>query len=81
MEGQGQPDLRDDGTPKEKLHEEEVVDEQDVFTQEPASLNILVDISTNPRTKEPEDEVIPDFMDEYCTETSKSSHDTEITDI
>ena len=34
-EGQGQPDLRDDGTPKEKLQEKEVADEQDVATQEP----------------------------------------------
>ena len=41
VEGQRQPDLRDDGTPKEKLHEKEVVDEQDAVTQKPASLNII----------------------------------------
>ena len=27
VEGQGQPNLRDGGTPKEKLHEKEVTDE------------------------------------------------------
>ena len=40
VEGQGQLDLRDDGTPKEKLHEKEDADEMDAVTQEPASLNI-----------------------------------------
>ena len=73
--------MRDGEIPQEKFHEKEVSDEQDVATQEPASLNILVEIATNPGVEEPEDEVIPYFMDEYCTETLKSSHDTEIIDI
>ena len=146
MEGHGQPDLRDDGTPKEKIHEKEVVDEQDAVTQKPtslniidgeiakeelqekevsdeqdaitqepaslnttdlrdgenlqeklqekeasdeqdaatqelASLNILVKISTNPRKKEPKDEVIPDFMDEDFIVTLESSHDIEIIEV
>ena len=32
VEGQGQPNLRDDGTPKKKLHGKEIADEQDVVT-------------------------------------------------
>ena len=112
VEGQGQLDLRDDGTPKEKIHEKEVADEQDAVTQKVASLNIIdgeipkeklqereasdeqddttqelaslnipVKIATNHGIEEPEDEIIPDFMDEYCTETPKSSHYIEIIDI
>ena len=81
MEGQGQPDLREGEIPQEKLQEKEVSDEQDAATQEPASLNIPVKFPTNPGIEEPEDEVVPDFMDEDCTETLKSSHDTDIIDI
>ena len=73
--------MRSGEIPQEKLQEKEVSNEQDAATQEPASLNIPIKISTNPRTEEPEDEVIPDFMDEDCIETPKSSHDTEIIDI
>ena len=67
--------------PQEKIQEKEASDEQDAATQEPTSLNIPIEISTNPGIEEPEDEVILDFMDEDCIETSKSSHDTEIIDI
>ena len=41
VEGQVQLDLRDGGTPQEKIQEEEAADEQDVVTQEPASLDII----------------------------------------
>ena len=41
VEGQVQLDLRDGGTPQEKLQEKEAADEQDVVTQEPASLKII----------------------------------------
>ena len=51
MEGQGQPDLGDDGTPKKKLHGKEIVDEQDAITQEPTSLNISDEV-TNLRSAE-----------------------------
>ena len=73
--------LEDGEIPQEKLHEKEVLDEKDDAMQEPTSLNIRVEIATNPGTEEPEDEVVPEFMDEDCTETPKSSHDTEIIDI
>ena len=45
MEGQGQPDLRDGGTPKEKFHEKEVANELDAITQEWAYLNIPDEIT------------------------------------
>ena len=54
---------------------------RDATTQEPASWNIPVEIATNPGREEPEDEVIPDFMDEDCTVTPKPSHDTEIIEM
>ena len=50
VEEQGKPNWKDGEAPQEKLHEKEVWDEQDAATQEPASLNILVEIATNPGT-------------------------------
>ena len=73
--------MRDGEIPQEKLHEKEVLDVQDAATQEPTSMNIPVEIGTNPGTEEPEDEVIPDFMDEDCAVTPKPSHDTEIIEM
>ena len=73
--------MRADGTPKGKLQEEEVLEKEDVVTQEPASLNILAEIATNSRTEEPRDEVNPDFMDEDYTVTPESSHDIEIIEV
>ena len=73
--------MREYGTPKGKLQEEEVSEKEDVVTLEPASLNILSKIATNSRTEEPRDEVIPDFMDEYCIVTLESSHDTKIIEV
>ena len=69
-------DIIDGENPQEKIHEEEASDKQDVVTQEPASLNMPVKIATNPGIEEPKDEFILDFMDEDCTATPKSSHDT-----
>ena len=60
---------------------EEVAEKEDVVTQEPTSLNILVEVSTKSGTEEPRDEVIPDCMDEDCTVTPESSHDTEIIEV
>ena len=74
-------DLGEGENPQGKLQEEEASEKEDAVTQEPASLNILVEIATNSGTKEPRDEVIPDFMDEDCTVTPESSHDTEIIEV
>ena len=60
---------------------EEVVEKEDVVTQEPASLNILAEVATNSGTEEPRDEVIPDCGDEDCTVTPESSHDTEVIEV
>ena len=73
--------LRDGKIPQEKIHEKEVSDEQDDAMQEPTSLNIPVEIATNPRIEEPKDEVISDFMDEDCTMTPEPSHDIEIIEM
>ena len=48
---------------------EGAAEREDVVTQEPASLNILAEIATNSGTKEPREEIIPNFMDEDCTVT------------
>ena len=52
--------------------------EQGVDTQEPASLNILVEVATQIGVDEPEVENIPDFNEEVCTVTPEPSHDTEL---
>ena len=60
---------------------EEVAEKEDVVTQEPTSLNILAKITTNSGTEEPRDEVNPDFMNEDCTVTPDSYHETEIIEV
>ena len=42
----GQSDGKDSEAPQEQPHQMEVVDKQDVDTQEPASPNILVEVAT-----------------------------------
>ena len=73
--------MREDETPKGKIQEGEVSKKEDAVTQEPTSLNILGEIATNSGIEEPRDEFILDFMDEDCTVTSESSHDTEIIEV
>ena len=50
--------------------------EQGADTQEPASLNILVEVSTQIGVDELEAENIPDFNEEVCTVTPELSQDT-----
>ena len=73
--------MREDGTPKGKLQEEEVSEKEDVVTQEPTSLNILAKVATNSGIEESRDEVMPDYGDEDCTMTPESSHDTKIIEV
>ena len=77
VEEHGQPDWKDGECPQEKLQEKEVADEQDADTQEPASLNTSIEISTEIGIDEPEAKVIPDFVEEVCTVTPEPSQDTE----
>ena len=60
---------------------EEFSKKEDAATKEPTSLNTLAKIATNSGIEEPRDEVIPDFMDEDCTVTPKSSIDIEIIEV
>ena len=78
VEEQGQPDWKDGEAPQQKLQQREVADKQGVDTKELASLNIPVEISTQIRRYEPEDEVIPDFVEEVCIVTPEHSQDTEL---
>ena len=73
VEEQGQLDWKDGEAPQEQLQQREVSDKQGVDTQEPTSLNILVEIATQIGTNELEDEVIPDFVEEVCTVTPEPS--------
>ena len=81
MEEQGQPDGKNGEAPQERLQQKEVADEHDADTQEPTSLNILVEITTRLGTEEPEDEVILDFKDEDCDVTPEPCHDTKIIEM
>ena len=74
-------DLGEVENPQGKIQEKEASEKEDVVTQEPASLNILAEIATNSGIEKPRDEVIPDFMDEDCTVTPESSHDTKIIEV
>ena len=69
MEEQGQSDWKDGEATQDKIQQKEVAYEQDADTQEPTSLNIPVEIVTQIGTDEPEDEVIPNFVEEVCTMT------------
>ena len=73
--------MREDGTPKGKLQEEELSKKEDAVTQELAFLNILAEISTNSEIEKSRDEFIPYVMDEDCTVTPKSSHDIKIIEV
>ena len=81
VEEQGQPDWKDGETPQEKIQEKEVANEQDDVTQEPTSLNIPIEITTRFGIEEPENEFIPNFVEEDCTVTPEPFHDTEIIEI
>ena len=50
--------------------------EQGADTQEPTCLNILVEVSTQIGTNEPEAEIIPDFSEEVYAVTPESSQGT-----
>ena len=64
----------------QQLNDDEV--EQDTDTQEPASLNILVEVSTQMREEEePMIENILEFNEEVCTVTPEPSQDTEIIEM
>ena len=49
------------------------MDKHDVDTQELASLNIPIEVSTQIGTNEPEAKVIPDFVEEVCVVTPEPS--------
>ena len=44
-------------------------------------MNIPIEIATQFGIEEPEDEVIPDFVEEGCTVTPEPSHDTKIIEM
>ena len=58
---EGQSDWKDDEASQEQLQQREVVDKQGADTQEPASLNILVEVATQIGAEEPEAKNIPNF--------------------
>ena len=55
--------------------------EQDTDTQEPASLNILVEVATQMGEEEPGIENILEFNEEVCTVTPEPSQETEIIEM
>ena len=57
---------------------EEAAKKEDAATQEPASLTILAEFSTNSVTEDPKDEIMYDDGDKDCTITPECSHDIEI---
>ena len=60
---------------------EGAAEKEDAITQEPASLNILVEVATNSGIEEPRDEIIPNSGDEDCTLTPECSRDTKIIEV
>ena len=50
-------------------------------TQEPASLNILLEVATQMGVDEPEVENIPEFNEEVCVVTPEPSQDTELIEM
>ena len=54
---------------------------QDADTQEPSSLNVLVQVSIQMKEEEPRIEDILEFNEEICTMTLELSHDTEILEM
>ena len=67
------------GMEPQQQNDDEV--EQDADTQEPASLNILVQSSTQMGEEEPRIENILEFNEEMCTMNPEPSHDTEIIEM
>ena len=65
----------------EPQHQNDDEVEQDIDTQELASLNILVQLSTQMGEEEPRIENILEFNEEICTMTPKPSHDIEIIEM
>ena len=57
---------------------EEAAEKEGVVTQEPASLIILAEATTNPATEEKKDEIRNDDGDKDCTVKSECSHDMEM---
>ena len=55
--------------------------EQGADTQEPTSLNILVEVATQIGVDEPEAENIPDFNEEVCDVTPKPSQEIELIEM
>ena len=58
---EGQSNWKDGEASQEKLQQREVVDKQGVDPQEPASLNILVEVATQIGAEDPKAKNIPDF--------------------
>ena len=75
---EGQSNWKDGEAPKEQLQQREVLDKQGADTQEPAFLNIHVEVSTQIGTDELEAEIIPDFIEEVCAVTPEPSQGTEL---
>ena len=73
VEEQGQPDWKDGEDPQEKLQQREVLAKQGANTQEPASLNIPVEVATQIGIGAPEAEIIPNFVEEVCAVTPEPS--------
>ena len=57
---------------------EENAEKEDAVTQEPASLNILVEVATNSVAEEKKDEIMHNVGDKDCTITPECSQDIEI---
>ena len=55
--------------------------EQDADTQEPASLNVLVQVAVQMREEKPGTEGTLEFDEEICTMTPKLSQDIEILEM
>ena len=57
------------------------MEKEDAATQEPASLNILAEVATNPVIEEQKDEIMYDDGDRDCTVTPECSHDIDIVEV
>ena len=61
------------------MNDDEV--EQDIDTQEPTSLNILVEVATQMGEEEPRIKYILEFNEEVCSVTPELSRDTKIIEM
>ena len=73
---EGQYDWKDGEAPQEQLQQREVADKQGADTQELAFPNIHVEVATQIGTSELEDEIIPDFIEEFCVVNPEPSQGT-----